>query len=503
MMKKVLMRTCLWLLVLSLMVPAGGFAQDTGSPPPVFRQEELDQMLAPIALYPDSLLIQLLMAATYPLEVVQAARWVNQNPNLKGDNLAVALEQKYWDPSVKSLVNFPSVLTMMNDQLEWTQNIGDAFLGQKEQVMATVQKLRAKAHAQGTLETTREQVVVVEEKTIVIEPANPQVIYVPAYDPFYVYGPWWYPAYPPYYYYPPGYVAVRSGIVTFGVGLAVGVAWGYAWGNVNWSRNQVYINPARNVAINNYYSKHGHGEWRHDPGYQNGPGEWRHDPGHRKGVAYKDPVLRQQFGQPGNPGAEARRDFRGFDHRPEKTAENPGATHGIDTTVRNHPTGEQGAVGVGIQRRDQQTSDRNKEPPFRDNAAGSRQPMDSGRDVSNHDRSMIPQNRRSNVIENMNRSGNTVKQESDRGRMSRESMPAQNPNRTFQGGKIDPGAAGGLPGIGQGARSGGNGRDRSAGSGHGVFPNTGGDERTGGGGSPNIGGGGGGGGGGGHGGGHR
>lgn len=156
-------------------------------------------MLAPIALYPDSLLIQVLMAATYPLEVVQAARWVSQNPNLKGEKLAAALNQKSWDPSVISLVNFPSVLAMMNDKLEWTQNIGDAFLGQKDQVMATIQNLRAKAQAQGTLKTTKEQVVVVQEKTIVVEPADPMVVYVPAYNPTVVYGAWWYPAYPPYY----------------------------------------------------------------------------------------------------------------------------------------------------------------------------------------------------------------------------------------------------------------------------------------------------------------
>ncbi len=109
---------------------------------------------------------------------------------------------------MKSLVNFPSVLAMMNDKLEWTQNLGDAFLGQKDQVMATVQDLRAKAHAQGTLKTTSEQVVVVQENSIVIEPVSPQVIYVPAYNPTVVYGPWWYPAYPPYYYHPPGYAVI-------------------------------------------------------------------------------------------------------------------------------------------------------------------------------------------------------------------------------------------------------------------------------------------------------
>ncbi len=191
------------------------------------------------------------MAATYPLEVVQAARWVEANPNLKGEQLAFALEQKYWDPSVKSLVNFPSVLAMMNDKLEWTQNIGDAFLGQKDQVMATIQDLRARAQAQGTLKTPNEQVVQVKEKTIVIESASPEVIYVPVYNPTVVYGPWWYPAYPPYYYYPPGYAVSTASIISFGVGMALGAAWGYAWGSVNWSEiKYMWIRP--NVTINIY-----------------------------------------------------------------------------------------------------------------------------------------------------------------------------------------------------------------------------------------------------------
>jgi len=492
-MKKILMRTCPWLLVLSLMIPVGGLAQDTGSEPPVFRQEELDQMLAPIALYPDSLLIQVLMAATYPLEVVQAARWVNQNPNLKDENLAIALEQKYWDPSVKSLVNFPSILAMMNDKLEWTQNIGDAFLGQKDQVMATVQHLRAKAYELGNLESTREQVVVVQEKMIVIEPADPRVVYIPAYDPIVVYGPWWYPAYPPYYYYPPGYVAVRSGIVSFGIGLSVGVAWGYAWGNVNWARHQVYVSPARHVTINNYYPKHGPGERR---GEQS---EWRHDPSHRKGVAYRDPGLRQQFGQPGNPGAEGRRDFRGFDQGPGKTGVRPGTNHGTDAPTRNHPTGErgEGAVGAGRQNHGQQTLDQRKAIPFRDNAAGSRQPpVNRSNDAVNHDRSMTPQNRSSDVIGGI-RSGSEVKQQSDRGRMSRESIPAQNPSQTFQGGKIGQGGGGAIPNVGGGGHAGGGGgvTPNIGGGGHsggggGGTPNISGGGRSGGGGTPNTSGGG-------------
>src|SRR5512136_1936968 len=175
--------------------------------PKTFKQEELDQILAPIALYPDELLSQVLMASTYPLEVVQAERWAKQNKSLKGDALTNALEKQDWDPSVKSLVNFPDVLTMMSEKLDWTQKLGDAFLEQQKEVLGTIQKLRQKAEEEGNLKATSEQEVVVDEqtKTIVIEPANPEVFYVPTYDPTVVYGAWWYPAYPPYYYYPPGY----------------------------------------------------------------------------------------------------------------------------------------------------------------------------------------------------------------------------------------------------------------------------------------------------------
>lgn len=460
-MKKVHMQSCVWLLVLSLIAPVAGIAQDTGSAPPLFRQEELDQMLAPIALYPDSLLIQVLMASTYPLEVVQAARWVNSNSNLKGEKLAIALDQKYWDPSVKSLVNFPSVLAMMNDKLEWTQDIGDAFLGQKDQVMATVQNLRAKAQAQGSLKTTSEQVVVVQEKTIVIESANPQVVYVPAYNPTIVYGTWWYPAYPPYYYYPPGYAVAGASIVSFGVGVTVGAAWGYAWGSVNWASNQVYVNPAQNVTINNTFNTNvvqNNANINVNKNVSNrfnqaninaqntvnsgqGASEWRHDPTHRKGVAYKDPSVRQQFGQTGTPGAEARKNFRGFDQGSiDRTAKQGGQPEQFrnPSSQKDRSTSPQRneAAGMGAMGQDRQTS-------------GSRKST-SGMDGVQRERTTTPQNRSSSAIESLNRSGGEVRQQSDRGRSSRESLPTQKPSQLFQGGRVNPGEGAPNPGGGGG-----------------------------------------------------
>ncbi|MGH7179624.1 MAG: DUF3300 domain-containing protein, partial [Tepidisphaeraceae bacterium] len=191
---------------------------------PALTQAELEQLLAPIALYPDSVLTQMLMASTYPVEIVQADRWAKENKNLKGDALATDLEKQPWDPSVKSLVNFPDVLTMMSEKLDLTVKIGDAFIGQQADVMNTIQALRAKAQASGNLKTNEQQKIIVEPapapttvvvqgatppppQIITIEPAQPQVIYVPTYNPTVVYGTWPYPAYPPAPYYPPGYVA--------------------------------------------------------------------------------------------------------------------------------------------------------------------------------------------------------------------------------------------------------------------------------------------------------
>jgi hypothetical protein len=326
-MKKTFIRTMVWMLVFIITLPAGVFAQSSATPP-VFRQEELEQILAPVALYPDPLLVQMMMAATYPLEVVEAARWANANPNLTGDQLAAALEQMRWDPSVKSLVNFPNALAMMDGNIEWTQRLGDAFLAQKDQVMDTIQYLRSRAQGQGNLSTTPEQVVTTRDNVIAIEPANPEVMYAPVYNPSLVYGQWSYPDYPPYYYYPPGYVIgdVIGGILSFGVGMVLGAAWwGYAWGGFDWYNHGVYCNPyygggypyyggypyhgnypyyGRNIS-NDYLRQH-----RYAKGPSAGPGsnsEWRHDPSHRRNVAYRDGPTRERYGQMERPMTDGRR----------------------------------------------------------------------------------------------------------------------------------------------------------------------------------------------------
>ena len=258
---------------------------------PVFKQEELDQILAPIALYPDSLVSQILIASTYPLEIVQAERFAKQNASLKGDALTKALETQTWDPSVKSLVNFPQVLTMMNEKLDWTQKLGDAFLAQQKPVMDTIQSLRAKAQAAGNLKTTKEQKVIVQEKIIIIEPASPQVVYVPSYNPTVVYGAWPYPAYPPYYYYPPGYVATSA--FAFASGVALGAAWGYAWGSTNWSGGNVKYNYEQNININNNINRNVYAQQRP----ANAQGNWQHNPANRKGVPYNGQSVQQRYNQ--------------------------------------------------------------------------------------------------------------------------------------------------------------------------------------------------------------
>ena len=263
-----------------------------------YTQGELEQMLAPIALYPDALLSQILMASTYPLEVVEAARWRKDNAALEGEALQSALQGQRWDESVKSLTAFPEVLERMNKDLAWTQKLGDAFLGQQEQMLATVQTLRQKAQTAGNLQSNDKQKVEVQQQegkqVIVIEPANPQVVYVPTYQPTVVYGAWGYPAYPPYYpsyWYPPGGAFV-SGFF-WGVGIAAGAA---LWGGVNWGGNNVDIdiNRYNNFNRTNINNK-----------------KWEHNAQHRGAVPYRDAGSRDRYKATDRQAAAAREEFRG------------------------------------------------------------------------------------------------------------------------------------------------------------------------------------------------
>lgn len=272
-------------------------AQDTK-----LNKEELDQLLAPIALYSDDLLSSVLMASTYPLEVVQAARWVKEpaNAKLKGDALAKALEDQDWDPSIKSLTQFPDVLEMMSEQLEWTEKLGDAVLAQEPDVMDQIQYLRDKADEAGNLKSNEQQTVSKKssegKEYIYIEPASPEVVYVPVYEPV-VYGPWWYPSYPPYYWGAPVGGAFVSGFF-WGAGVVVASSiWG--WGNVNWRRGNININVNKYNRINVNRTKITSNSWKHDS-Y------------HRRGVKYNNNNVRQRYSKNDlRAGQNKRLDYRG------------------------------------------------------------------------------------------------------------------------------------------------------------------------------------------------
>lgn len=241
-------------MLIAVLIPCGVSAQNDvqTSSNQTFSNEELTQMLAPIALYPDTLLSQILMAATYPFEVVEAERWMTKNPYTKGDALDEALQAKDWDVSVLALCHYPKVLTMMSENLSWTARLGDAFANQEQDVMNTVQELRARARAEGNLSTTKEQKVIVEERIIRIEPYSYDYLYVPAYDPYYVYGSWWLPLFPPFSIFLPGMVVSGPGIIfspRFTVGFGV-----FGWSFFNWGDHHVFItNMDRTRRFNRRY----------------------------------------------------------------------------------------------------------------------------------------------------------------------------------------------------------------------------------------------------------
>jgi hypothetical protein len=273
---------------------------------------QLEQLVAPIALYPDALLSQVLMASTYPLEMVAAARWAHANPGVSGKALEDAMHKQSWDPSVKALTAVPQTLQMMNDKLDWTRDLGDAFLAQQADVLDAVQRLRQRADDAGNLKTTEQQRVVktaapaggAPSTTVyTIESVNPDEYYVPIYDPGVVYGAWPYPAYAPFYWYPPGWVG--RGVLAFATGVVVGAA---IWGGIDWWRRRVDINVNRYNSFNrtNIVNRN-----------------WTHNPAHRGAVPYRDRNVAQRFGRPGHPAA--REAYRGTADAGRRELARPGA----------------------------------------------------------------------------------------------------------------------------------------------------------------------------------
>jgi hypothetical protein len=248
--------------------------------------------VAPIALYPDPILAQVLVAATYPLELVQLQQWLEKNPNLKDKALTDAVMKQPWDPSIQAMAALPDVVKLLANDIQWTTDLGNAFLAQQGDVMDAVQRMRKKAQDKGALKSNEQMKVetqVVEEKTvIVVQSANPEVIYVPSYNPVVVYPPPVYP-YPPIYYPPPppyGYAATAA--ISFGVGVAVGAAWGHCGWGCGWGGNDIDIdinnNFNRNTNINNISGNRGGGN------------TWQHNPQHRGGAPYANKSTANKYG---------------------------------------------------------------------------------------------------------------------------------------------------------------------------------------------------------------
>jgi len=263
--------------------------QDAAPPIP---SDQLDSLVAPIALYADPLLAQTLAASTYPLEIMQLQQWLTRNPGLKDKALADAVAQQPWDPSVQAMAALPDVVKRLSDDIQWTTDLGNAFLTQQAGLMEAVQRMRAKAQNKGTLKTTQQQVVetkVIEnEQVIVIEQASPQTVYVPSYDPVVVYGPPVYP-YPPIYYPPAGYYAAGMA-VSFGVGVAMGAFWGSGgWGwNAGWGNNNININN------NNNFVRNANVRSGNRAGTVNNT--WQHNAAHRGGAPYRDRATADKYG---------------------------------------------------------------------------------------------------------------------------------------------------------------------------------------------------------------
>jgi len=332
-----------------------GQAQPASQPPAsteLLKPEQLEALVAPIALYPDDLLANVLAASTYPLEIVQADRWLKERKSLKDDGLKKEVEKQSWDESIKALASTRDVISMMSDKIDWTKNLGDAVLAQQADVMDAIQRLRAKAYDGKKLVTTKQQKVSVQtqesKQVVVIESADPDTIYVPYYDPATVYGTWPYAEYPPYYFGYPSYIGagmIAAGLA-FGAGWAIG-RWGNYWGGgCNWGNRNLYVN---------HYNRVG-----------NVGNNWQHNATHRQGVRYNNANVQQRFGNNNlKAGASNRMDYRGRDGqqvlRPGQDRPGGGDRVGDRTGDRN---------GDRAGSRDQAGGDRGNRPSTADRAKG-------------------------------------------------------------------------------------------------------------------------------------
>jgi uncharacterized membrane protein YgcG len=298
--------------------------------------QQLDDLVAPIALYPDTLLSQILVASTYPLEVVEAQQWLQQNANLKGQALVNAAQKQNWDPSIQALVVFPDVLARLNQDIRWTTDLGNAFLAQQADVMAAVQRLRSQAQANGKLSSTPQQQVTTEtqngQQAIQIQPVDPGVIYVPTYNPEWVWGPPVFGYYPPLFYPPIGvgfgfYPGIDLGFY-FGGGWGLWGGFGWGWGP-NWFGGGIFLNAG-------FFHRYGFRDFH--PGF-GGSNVWAHDPGHRLGVPYANRGVAARY----QGAAGARGGFAGTRGAAEAPRGAAGQRFGSEGFERQNPGGNRSA----------------------------------------------------------------------------------------------------------------------------------------------------------------
>jgi len=416
-----------WALVFIPITSVLAETAEDSQPTSSFTQQELEDMLAPIALYPDPLLSQLLMAATYPLEVVEAARWSAAHPDLSGDAAVKAVADMSWDPSVKSLVAVPRLLKEMNDKLDWTEKLGDAFLGQREPVMDEVQYLRDKAYDAGNLKSSEQVTVERNDEHITVEPAQTEVVYVPYYNPNVVYGAWPNPE-PPVYWDPwPGYVRPGYAADAFFWGVGVTLAAGYFFGDFDWGHHDVNV-----YHVNNYYGDHHdrfyHGDHDHD--FDHGDRDrhvWEHDPSHRRGVPYRDAHQRQQYGR-SSAFLENHRDYRGHDnsgnhdfHREQGSQDHGtqdhrnGSWQQENSSHEGHGRFDTGSSGTGHSDPGMHQHDSSTTSQFRNPS------RDSVNNTNIHHVSTAQIQSRPHALEYMDH-GNVTRQYSERGRSSFQQM---------------------------------------------------------------------------------
>jgi hypothetical protein len=309
---------------------------------PLIPNDQLDSLVAPIALYPDPLLSQVLVASTYPLEIIQLQQWIQRNGGLKGDDLTNAVQKQDWDPSIQAMAVFPDLVKRLADDVKWTTDLGNAFLAQQDDVMNAVQRMRKKAMDAGNLKSNEQQKVetkTVETKTVVvIQPASTQVVYVPVYSPVIVYGPPIYP-YPPIYYPPPSYYPAGV-FIAFGAGVAYGSyyrgGWGYGCG---WGYSRTTIN----INVNNNYISHynktnvnvNRNNINNRPSQlpAGGNNTWQHNPQHRGGTPYSNKATATQYGGTARGDSMSTRQANARQQQGSSTRQQPASSDRAATTA--------------------------------------------------------------------------------------------------------------------------------------------------------------------------